>query len=69
LVNHRGPYSLTPHCPLSPQEIDWLKVKGIEKKAVTEIDGISYGGGSSGVPSWNDDRTSSPSGGKVTSYP
>lgn len=32
LVNHRGPYSTEPVCPLSPMEIDWLKVKGIERK-------------------------------------
>ena len=32
LVNQRGPFSLEPPCPLSPMEIEWLKVKGIEKK-------------------------------------
>jgi hypothetical protein len=32
LINQRGPRDLTPVCPLSPKEIEWLKVKGIEKK-------------------------------------
>ncbi len=35
LVSHRGPYDLTPVCPLSPQEIDWLKVRGIVKEGGT----------------------------------
>jgi hypothetical protein len=34
LPNHRGPWKPgdEPPCPLSPMEIEWLKVKGIEKK-------------------------------------
>jgi hypothetical protein len=35
LPNHRGPWKPgdEPPCPLSPQEIEWLKVRGIEKKS------------------------------------
>lgn len=32
LINQRGPRDLTPVCPLSSKEIEWLRVKGIEKK-------------------------------------
>lgn len=32
LINQRGPRDLTPVCPLSPMEIEWLKVKGIVKE-------------------------------------
>ncbi len=34
LVNQRGSFTPNdpPPCPLSPQEIEWLKIKGIEKK-------------------------------------
>lgn len=31
-INQRGPYNVEPICPLSPMEIEWLKVRGIEKK-------------------------------------
>jgi hypothetical protein len=33
LPNHRGPWKPgdEPPCPLSPQEIEWLKIKGIKK--------------------------------------
>ena len=35
LPNHRGPWKPgdEPPCPLSPQEIEWLKFRGIEKKS------------------------------------
>jgi len=39
LVNARGPRDLTPVCPLSPQEIEWLKVKGIVKKEEVAVVG------------------------------
>lgn len=32
LINQRGPRDLTPVCPLSAQEIEWLKIKGIVKQ-------------------------------------
>jgi len=32
LINQRGPRDITPICPLSPMEIEWLKIKGIKKE-------------------------------------
>jgi len=32
LVNHRGPRSEEPACPLSPMEIEWLKVRNVVKE-------------------------------------
>ncbi len=40
LVSHRGPYSMEPVCPLSPMEIEWLKVKGISKKEEAQPAGV-----------------------------